>query len=114
MIKNNFKALKIKTKGFKFNREEIYDECFINKFACEVTMENIKSGDLFQHFKGNQYKIVALARYSENPEQIFVVYQALYESPIYGKDCVWVRPLNSFLETIVRDGKEIKRFNKIS
>lgn len=62
---------------------------------------------IYRHFKGNQYRVVEIAKHSETLED-YVVYQALY-----GDHGYWVRPLEMFEETIIRDGKEIKRFEYI-
>lgn len=62
----------------------------------------------FRHFKGGMYKLLAIGQDSETLEPV-VVYQALY-----GEGKVWVRPYDMFFETIVRDGKEIRRFTEIS
>lgn len=58
----------------------------------------------YRHFKGNEYRVLCLARNSETLEQM-VVYQALY-----GEHEVWVRPASMWNETVNRDGKTIKRF----
>ncbi len=59
----------------------------------------------YQHFKGNFYQVLHIARHSET-EEFHVVYQ-----PQYGDRDIWIRPLSMFDETIVRDGKKIKRFS---
>jgi hypothetical protein len=59
---------------------------------------------LYQHFKGNLYEVLEVAKHSETQEN-FVVYRALY-----GEHGVWVRPLAMFDETITREGKTFKRF----
>ena len=69
-------------------------------------MEKVKLGR-YRHFKGNEYEVVAIAKHSETLEEM-VVYRALYQDGGY-----WVRPVNMFLETVVRDGKEQKRFEYI-
>ncbi|MCI2161634.1 DUF1653 domain-containing protein [Caproicibacterium sp. BJN0003] len=58
----------------------------------------------YRHFKGNEYRVLCLARNSETLEQM-VVYQALY-----GEHEVWVRPASMWNETVNKDGKTIKRF----
>lgn len=69
-------------------------------------MSSIKKGR-YQHFKGNFYEVIDVARHSETQEY-FVVYRALY-----GDNGLWIRPLDMFNETIERDGKMIKRFQYI-
>lgn len=61
----------------------------------------------YQHFKGNFYKVLHIAKHSET-EEVLVVYQ-----PQYGEQDIWVRPLTMFDETIERDGKTLKRFTKV-
>ena len=66
----------------------------------------IKPGK-YRHFKGNEYQVLYNAKDSENLEDM-VVYRALY-----GDGQIWVRPAKMWDETIVRDGKEFKRFTYI-
>jgi len=53
--------------------------------------------------------VIGIARHSETLEEL-VVYKATYQKE--GEN-LWVRPLSMFLETIVIDGLERKRFEKI-
>jgi hypothetical protein len=62
----------------------------------------------YQHFKGQYYQVLQLAKHSET-EELMVVYQALY-----GEHGIWVRPLAMFDEVIERDGKRIKRFSLVA
>lgn len=69
-------------------------------------MEEIKPGR-WQHFKGNEYEVLYLAKHSETLEPM-VVYRALYD------ECgVWVRPATMWNETIERNGIQYKRFTYI-
>ena len=70
-------------------------------------MEELKIGGIYRHYKGNNYKLLAVATHSETLEKM-VVYQALY-----GDRGVWVRPLSMFTETVEKDGQRLKRFQLI-
>lgn len=67
---------------------------------------------LYEHFKGKRYEVIGIAHHSETLEE-FVVYRALYESPEFGTNALWVRPKTMFLETVERDGKTMPRFKRI-
>ena len=72
-----------------------------------MTFNEISIGSKYRHFKGNLYKVIAIAKHSETMEDM-VVYQALYgDKPIY------VRPANMWNEMVERDGYQMKRFTKI-
>lgn len=58
----------------------------------------------YRHFKGNEYRVLYLARHSETLEPM-VVYQALY-----GERGIWVRPVGMWNEMVERDGKRCRRF----
>ena len=64
---------------------------------------------LYKHYKGNIYEVIGIAKHSETLEEM-VVYKATYQ--LAGQN-LWVRPLTMFMETIVIDGVEKKRFEKI-
>ena len=54
----------------------------------------VEVGKCYHHFKGNNYKVIAIAKDSENLEEL-VVYQALY-----GNNDVWVRKLSDFVSKV--------------
>ncbi len=75
-------------------------------------MREIKVGGKYRHYKGNYYEVVAVARDSENPQKQLVVYKALYDSPEFGQNQIWVRPKEEFLGEIKKDEKTFFRFEE--
>jgi hypothetical protein len=73
----------------------------------ELTPQEITPGR-YRHFKGNEYEVYGFAKDSETGEKM-VIYQAMY-----GEQEVWVRPYKMFQEIIERDGKKMRRFEKLS
>jgi len=67
---------------------------------------SIQTG-IYQHYKGQQYRVLGVARHSETEQQL-VVYQTLY-----GKYDLWVRPLTMFLETVEVEGIQQPRFKLV-
>ena len=59
---------------------------------------------IYKHYKGNRYKVLAIAKHSETLEDM-VVYQALY-----GDFGIWVRPKSMWSEEVMIDGKKVLRF----
>ena len=58
----------------------------------------------YRHFKGMEYRVLAVAKHSETLEEM-VVYQALY-----GEHGIWVRPLAMFVEKVQVHGQWRPRF----
>ena len=67
-------------------------------------MTEIKVGQIYKHFKGNIYKVIAIAKHSENEEEMIV-----YQSQKHGD--IWVRPKRMWLEKV--DNNNTLRFNLI-
>lgn len=61
----------------------------------------------YRHFKGNEYEVIRIAKHSETLEPM-VVYRALY-----GAGEIWVRPAAMWYETVIQDGNERRRFERI-
>ncbi len=62
---------------------------------------------VYQHYKGNHYEVLGVARHSETEEEL-VVYRALY-----GARELWVRPLALFMQCVPLEGVCIRRFEYI-
>jgi len=62
---------------------------------------------VYRHYKGNKYEVIGFAKHSETLEDM-VIYKALY-----GEGGTWVRPLSMWENTIEKDGKTVKRFERI-
>ena len=58
----------------------------------------------YRHFKGNEYRLIAVASHSETMEPM-VVYQALY-----GEQGLWVRPAHMWSEQVDREDYHGPRF----
>lgn len=70
-------------------------------------------GKRYRHYKGNEYIVLALARDESDPTRELVIYRALYESPDFGRDCVWAREQSCFEEDIEVSGVLMPRFTMI-
>ncbi|MBP9711960.1 MAG: DUF1653 domain-containing protein [Candidatus Pacebacteria bacterium] len=85
-------------------------------------MAEIQKG-FYYHYKHNPngelsnyaYEVMGMGIHSETTEP-FVVYRSLYESADGkgGAQNLWLRPHSMFIENVVKDGKEMKRFTKIT
>jgi hypothetical protein len=58
----------------------------------------------YKHFKGGEYLVLGTGRHSEEPTKEFVIYKSLKTG------CLWIRPLEMFLEYIDKDGYKGPRF----
>jgi hypothetical protein len=61
----------------------------------------------YQHYKGNYYEVLGVARHSETDEEL-VVYR-----PLYGDHGLWARPKAMFCESVTADGREVPRFRYV-
>lgn len=84
----------------------------INNAEAEL-VQKIKIGGLYEHYSGKRYKVLMIARSSEDTS-LQVVYQGLYTDKQFGENPSWVRPLGMFVETVTIEGKQVPRFKEIT
>jgi hypothetical protein len=67
----------------------------------------------YRHNKnGTLYEVLGVSRHSETLEKL-VVYRALHDSPEFGPNALWVRPLAMFTEMVTLNGREVPRFEYV-
>lgn len=74
-----------------------------------MTEITVKCGK-YQHFRNKKfYEVLGTARHSETEEEL-VIYVALYDCEKYGRNKLWARPKQMFLEEIMHEGSKVPRF----
>ena len=78
----------------------------MHQIQYEEAVKTILPGK-YQHYKGNYYEVLFIARHSETTEPM-VVYRALY-----GDGDVWTRPAYMWNETVEYNGQTVLRFRRV-
>lgn len=73
-------------------------------------IHQINPGEIWRHYKGKDYRIIAVSCHTEDLAW-FVVYEALYDNSV---SKIWHRPLEMFLGSLEVDGVITQRFKKIA
>ena len=92
--------------GFKLDLQSEPVSAPVDNSVEELKPEEITLGR-YRHFKGNEYEVIGFARHSETEDKL-VLYRSL-KNP----EEVWARPYDMFAEIITRDGKRIRRFERM-
>ena len=66
----------------------------------------IKPGK-YKHYKGNEYEVIGVGKHTKTLEEL-VFYRDVCDA-----NKLWARPVSMWDETVIVDGKEVKRFTKI-
>jgi hypothetical protein len=65
---------------------------------------SVKIGDIFTHYKGGEYEVIALALKEDTLEPMVI-----YKSPQHG-NTVWARVYEDWNAEVEWEGKKVKRF----
>ncbi len=69
--------------------------------------KEIKIGQLYRHYKGNHYEVIAVGRHSETPEEL-IGYRRREDGKVY------FRPRTMIFETVKVGDAEVVRFTLVS
>lgn len=69
----------------------------------------LKTQQLYRHYKNKFYKYLGVVKHSESLEDL-ILYKTLYKNT---HSELWVRPKNMFFEEIEIDGKKLSRFESV-
>ena len=64
---------------------------------------------IYQHYKGNKYEVIGVAKDSETLEE-FVVYRALYDNKV---SKLWIRQVDLFTDKVEVDGETVDMYKYI-
>ena len=78
-------------------------------FTLPLPKEYPKVGEVYKHYKGDNYEVVGLALHS-NDDIWMVVYKPLYE---HADAQMFTRPLDEWSEIVSHDGEVLRRFTLI-
>jgi len=70
--------------------------------------KNISTIGIYQHYKGNQYEVIAIGHHEETHEEL-VVYRAMHDL-----SQIWIRPKDIFFSNVQHEGQEVPRFKLVS
>ena len=91
-------------------------ECEVKTVAVEAPakiektakkLKNVKKGR-YRHFKGIEYEVLGISTHSETGEKL-VIYMS-----VDGKETLWARPYDMFIDVVEHDGKTVNRFTPLS
>ncbi|MCI2111971.1 MAG: DUF1653 domain-containing protein [Ruminococcus sp.] len=70
-------------------------------------LKNVKKGR-YRHFKGTEYEVLGVSTHSETGEKL-VIYMS-----VDGKETLWARPYDMFIDVVEHNGKTVNRFTTLS
>jgi len=70
-------------------------------------LKNVKKGK-YRHFKGTEYEVLGVSTNSETGEKL-VIYMS-----VDGKETLWARPYDMFIDVVEHNGRKVNRFTPLS
>lgn len=61
----------------------------------------------YRHYKGDEYEVISVAEHSETFEKLVIYFDVQTHK-------YWVTPYNMFIELVEKDGRFVRRFDKLS
>ena len=77
--------------------------------AMMVPNDAPKAGEVYRHYKGDNYKVVGMALRSTD-DSWDVVYEPLYNGAVFK---LFSRPLSEWQEMVEWQGQKVQRFSKL-
>jgi hypothetical protein len=72
-----------------------------------MNTQNSESYGTYRHYKGNTYEVIGFGYHTETEEKL-VFYRDLQDN-----DKLWARPYDMFFDTVIIDGVEKQRFERM-
>lgn len=85
---------------------ETNDDDYIPVVEMVMPLEKVTAGR-YRHYKGNEYEVVSVAKHSETLERLVIYFDVQTHQ-------YWARPYDMFVELVEKDGKFVRRFDKLS
>ncbi|MEE0264160.1 MAG: DUF1653 domain-containing protein [Acutalibacteraceae bacterium] len=82
------------------------DNDYIPVIEVAMPLEQVTPGR-YRHYKGNEYEVVYVAKHSETLQDLVIYFDVNTHQ-------YWARPYDMFIELVEKDGKFIRRFDKLS
>ena len=92
------------------------EECEVKTVIADVPTKKEKKAEKlkkvqkgrYRHFKGTEYEVIGVSTHSETGEKL-VIYMS-----VDGKETLWARPYDMFIDVVEHNGKTVNRFTLLS
>ncbi len=92
------------------------EECEVKTVIADVPTKKEKNAEKlkkvqkgrYRHFKGTEYEVLGVSTHSETGEKL-VIYMS-----VDGKETLWARPYDMFIDVVEHNGKTVNRFTLLS